>query len=90
MPITIESLGLRGVNVDKNPFELDDAELSQGQNAISDPSTGRASLRKREGLIGINTRAAAAGVLLGGIDLPVQNLSTAGVHWIYIGRGPTS
>jgi hypothetical protein len=90
MPIAIDSLGLRGVNVDKNPFELDDAELSKGQNAISDPSTGRASLRKRAGLVGINTRTATAGVILGGIDMPVQNLSTSGVHWIYIGRGPTS
>lgn len=88
--ISVDTLGLHGVNVDKNPLELDDNEVVRAQNAISDPAAGRASLRKRPGLLAINTRAVTGGTVLGGIDLPLQDLSASGIHWIYLGRGPTS
>ncbi len=85
--LVVQGFGLKGVNVDKNPLELDDSELSQAQNAISDTSAGRASIRKRAGLIEF-TLTATADVVLGGSDLPLVDLSIHGTHNIYIGRGP--
>lgn len=88
MPIiTATGLGLMGVNVDKNPLELDDNELTQAKNAIS--VTGRSTVRKRAGLLAFTTTA-TAGSVLGGVDLAVQDLSSSGVHFVYVGRGPTS
>lgn len=86
--IVIDTLGLKGVNVDKNPLELDPAELTVGQNCISDPSSGRSSLRKRPGLGGFTT-SAMSGAVLGGIGVPLLDLSHVGTIRIYIGRGPT-
>lgn len=85
--LVVESMGQYGVNVDKNPLELDDNELTKAQNAVTDPSSGRSTLRKRPGLIAFTT-AATADVVLGGIDLPVVDLSPSGTHYVYIGRGP--
>lgn len=87
--IVVETMGLRGVNVDKNPLELDPSELTQGQNCISDPSSGRSSLRKRPGLGGFTT-SLMSGAVLGGIGVPLLDLSHVGTIRIYIGRGPTS
>ncbi len=89
MKITVEDFGINGVNVDKNPLELGLGELTQAQNAISDVMSGRSSLRKRPGLVAF-TISATAGAVLGGIDLPLQDLSDSGIHWMYIGRGPTA
>jgi hypothetical protein len=85
--LVVESYGTKGVNVDKNPFELDDSELVQSQNAISDPSSGKSTLRKRPGLA-VFTLEETGGTVLGGINLPVQDLSPFGLHFIYLGRGP--
>jgi hypothetical protein len=87
--LKVTNFGLNGVNVDKNPLELADGELTQAQNAISDPASGRSTLRKRPGLIAFNT-SVTAGMVLGGIDVPLVNLSTSrgGTVAVYIGRGP--
>lgn len=85
--LDVKDLGLQGVNVDKDPFELQDGELRQGQNAIHDPLGVNAGLRKRPGLIEFNTTD-AAGAVLGGIGVPLQNLSGTGVRFIYLGRSP--
>mgnify|MGYP001459819777 CR=1 FL=1 len=82
--ITVTSMGQAGVNVDKNPLELDDNEVVQAQNVISAIS----SLRKRPGLIAFNT-APTAGVVLGGADVPLLNL-LSGSKTFLIGRGPVS
>ena len=87
--LSVTHMGLAGVNVDKNPLEMGDSELLKGQNAIAETASGVSSLHKRAGLIAVNT-AATAGVVLGGIDLPVQDLSPTGTHFVFIGRGPTS
>ena len=87
--ITINQFGLKGVNVDKNPLQLDNDELTQAQNCIPDVSVGLASIRKRYGLIPFNTNS-AAGSVLGGIDMPQVDQSLNGVHTIYIGRGATA
>jgi hypothetical protein len=87
--ITVEAMGQLGVCVDKDPLELDDNELLQGQNAITVTESGRSALRKRPGLVAFNTTA-AAGSVLGGVLVPLQDLSAQGVHYVYVGRGPTS
>ena len=87
--LTVEHMGIGGVNVDKNPLELDENELTQATNAVTDPSSGRSTLRKRPGLIAFST-SATAGTVLGGADVPLQNLSSSGTHYVYVGRGPTS
>lgn len=87
--VVVDQFGVKGVNVDKNPLELDQSELTKGQNCVSDPSSGRASLRKRPGLIAFTT-SLMAGVVLGGIGVPLLDLSHIGTVRLYIGRGPTT
>ncbi len=84
--ILVTRMGLKGVNVDRNPLELGDEELTRAANAITDPSSGRSSLRKRPGLIAFTTMA-TAGTVLGGMSIPLQDLSAQGTHYIYLGRG---
>jgi hypothetical protein len=88
-PLNVRNMGELGVNVDNNPLDLDDNQLTKAQNAVTDPSSGRSSLRKRPGLIGFNTSDVSATVL-GGSPVPGPNLSTGGSVTIYIGRGPIS
>jgi hypothetical protein len=81
------NFGAKGVNVDKAPFELDDAELVKSQNGTRDPATK--GFTNRPGIEPINTDE-AAGVVLGGIGVPLLDLSSAGTHFFFIGRGPSS
>lgn len=83
--IDVTELGKRGVNVDKNPLELGDNELTQAQNAINDPAAGDSSIRKRPGLVAFTTTS-TGGTILGGVGVPLQHL-LSGTHFIYIGRG---
>ena len=85
--LNVLSLGMAGVNVDKDPLELDDNELVQAQNAINDPSAGRSALRKRPGLTAF-TVSTTTGTVLGGISLPIVDSSTLGLRTMFIGRGP--
>jgi hypothetical protein len=88
--LVVKTMGQAGVNVDKNPLDLDDDELRQAKNAITDPSSGRSTLRKRPGLIGFNTSTLTYDVL-GGNPLPAPNLgagSGGGTITVYLGRGP--
>ena len=87
--LVVRSLGTKGVNVDRNPLELDDSELVHAQNVVSDSSAGLSSIVKRPGLIAFTT-SSTAGSVLGGSDLPLANQSASGTHYIYIGRGATS
>lgn len=87
--ISVKTLGQKGVNVDKDPFDLDDDELVQAQNAISDPAKGQSAVRKRPGFESFNATTVVSPVL-GGSPLPGPDLSTGGVVTVYIGRGPTS
>lgn len=81
-------MGYAGVNVDKNPLELDPQELRQAQNAIAPLKTG-AGIRKRPGLqpfIVEDDVVTFSGILdadqraLGGIALPF------GQAWTMHGR----
>ena len=86
--LDVKNLGLNGVNVDKNPFELAEGELTQAQNAFSDTNAGKASLRKREGLVAFTTTS-TAGIVFGGIGVPLVNI-LSGAPFLYIGKGPVS
>lgn len=84
--IVVTGLGLRGVNVDRNPFELADNDLTRAANFISESVSGRSSIRKRAGLLAFATTT--EGTVLGGIDLPLAD-ELNGQRFLYIGRGPT-
>lgn len=77
------NLGSNGVNVDTNPVQLEDGELTKAQNAVHDPLGSTGSLRKRRGLIKINS-IAAAGVIRGGTGIPL------GVGGQQVGPGGTA
>jgi hypothetical protein len=81
--IVVRDIGLRGVNVDKNPLELANNELTRAANAVPDS----ASVRNRPGLVAFSTTA-TAGTVLGGVDLPLADRLT-GTRFLYIGREPT-
>jgi hypothetical protein len=82
--LIVQGMGLAGVNVDRNPLELADNELTQSQNASTN---GNSSLRKRPGLLNFSTTV-TAGTVLGGVSLPFQD-QLHGTHYLYVGRGPT-
>lgn len=87
--LKVIDIGALGVNVDADPLSLEDQELRLAQNAIRDPLGADSGLRKRPGLGYWNT-AAAEGVILGGISVPVIDSSPAGTVTLYIGRGSTT
>lgn len=85
LELIVFQLGSKGVNVDLNPTQLEDAHLRKAQNIISDPLGGELGLRNRPGLAKFNTNV-ASGPILGGISVPLQNRFT-GNRFFYIGRG---
>lgn len=85
--LKVYELGDKGVNVDGDPIAVEDTELMFAQNAIRDPLGAGSGLRKRPGLAAANSNI-AGGAVLGGIGVPVINLSTGGLLTIYVGRGP--
>ena len=87
-PIKVYGFGSLGVNTDTDPFALDDRELRQAQNAIFDRLRGH-GLINRPGFGPVNA-VAAAGPIIGGIGVPLANLSTTGTRFFWVGRGPTS
>lgn len=68
--LNVYGLGSQGVNVDKNPLQLEDGELTKAQNAIHDPTGSMGSVRKRKGRIKVNS-GAAAGAIKGAIGVPI-------------------
>lgn len=88
--INVKTLGLLGVNVDKNPLELLDGELRSAQNAIHEPLGANAGIKNRPGLTPFNTSSASVAIL-GGVGVPFADTSAnGGALAIYIGRGPTT
>lgn len=87
--LIVASVGKAGVNVDKDPLELGDNELMQAKNVVSLVTEGKSSISKRPGL-GAFTTTPTAGTVLGGIDVPLLDLSNNGAVHLFIGRGPTS
>ena len=87
--LKIFTFGSAGVNVDLNPIQLGDQQLTKAQNAISDPLGKVGALTNRPGLTKHNA-SAAAGSVLGGIGVPLINLNastTSGNRLFYLGMG---
>lgn len=82
--LKVMGVGRMGVNVDKNPLELDDNELRQAQNATHEPLGDNAGLTNRPGLAATNS--ALSGSILGGTSVLFPD-QTAGKQVIYIARG---
>lgn len=83
--IAVYGVGGGGVNLVKDPLELDDAEATQLQNAelVPDESKGgEGSLSKRGGLTALTS--ALAGSILGMVALPLQ---TTYVRSLYVAYG---
>ena len=79
--LTIRPIGQSGVNVDKDPIELGDAELRRAQNAVQGSGT---SIKKRFGLTAINSET--DGAVLGGTTVPlIDEFTTFSI--LYLGRG---
>lgn len=86
--LKIYALGSKGVNTDLSELHKDELNLSQSQNAISDPLGYELALTKRPGLAKFNA-SAAAGAVLGGVGVPLLNFVT-GTHYFLIARSPKS
>lgn len=84
--LKVENIGALGINVDVDPIALQDQELRLSQNAIRDPLGADSGLRKRPGLV-VWTTSSAAGPIVGGIGVPLQDLTSHGLHIMFIGRG---
>ena len=69
--LNVYGIGSLGVNVDKNPLQLEDGELTKAQNAITDDDGSAGGLRKRPGLTKLNS-VAAAGAIKGAIGVPID------------------
>ena len=83
--LNVYNLGKLGVNVDKNPIQLQDGELTEAQNWTTDSSGSEGGLRKRPGLVAINASALGSGTsILGAIDVPLANRQTT-TRTFYIG-----
>lgn len=87
-PVKVKQLGRMGVNVDKDAHELDDNELRQAQNAIHEPLGLNAGIVNRPGLVAFNTSTLSDDVL-GGVGVPLPDMTANGEKLIFIGRGDT-
>jgi hypothetical protein len=75
--LNVFNIGSAGVNVDKNPLQLEDGELPKAQNAIISTDAGTdGSLQKRPGFVKVNA-SAAAGSIVGALGVPI-GIGTAG------------
>lgn len=88
--LSVYNFGQLGVNVDKDPLQLEDGELATAQNVIPNP-IGDGGLVNRHGLVKLNAVAAAdtSTGIIGGVGVPLVNLSAA-ARTIYIGRTNTA
>src|SRR6187549_1956610 len=73
--LNVYGLGSLGVNVDKNPINLEDGELTKAQNAIHDPTGSMGGLRKRPGLTKVNS-SAVSGSVFGIMNVPIAPITT--------------
>ena len=85
--LRVYNFGTMGVNVDSDPISMQDQEFRLAQNVIKDPLGNDSGLRKRPGLAAFNTNL-ASGIILGGIGVPLVDLSNNVNQSIYLGRGP--
>lgn len=89
--LAVYNLGQLGVNVDKDPIQLEDGELATAQNVIPNP-IGEGGIVNRHGLVKLNSAAAAdtsVGIVGGvGVPLPfarrvyIAQFSGGGATWL--------
>lgn len=89
--LSIYNLGQLGVNVDKDPLQLEDGELASAQNVIPNP-IGDGALVNRPGLVKLNSVAAAdtSTGIIGGVGVPLPfarriylaQFSGGGANWL--------
>jgi hypothetical protein len=87
--LVVFNLGEAGVNTDLSPLHLAINHFRKTQNAIADNQAIGLGIRSRHGLIKFNENEAANGAVLGGANVPLQNVFT-GTRFFYLGRGPLS
>lgn len=80
----VYGVGKLGVNTDTDPFSLDDQECRKMQNAQHQPL---GVLVNRAGFASFNA-VAADDAVLGGVSVPLDNLTAGGVRFLFLGRGP--
>ena len=73
--LNLYNLGSAGVNVDKSPIHKEDGELLRAQNCIIDPLGVEGGIRKRPGLLKVNS-VAAAGAIQGITPVPIAKPTT--------------
>ena len=73
--LNVFNLGSLGVNVDKNAVQLEDGELTKAQNAIHDPTGSMGGVRKRPGLLKLNS-SAVSGSVFGICNIPIAPVTT--------------
>ena len=73
--LNLYNLGSAGVNVDKSPIHKEDGELLRAQNCIIDPLGVEGGIRKRPGLLKVNS-VAAAGTIQGITPVPIAKPTT--------------
>ena len=88
--LKVYGIGSLGVNVDSDPWSIDDRECTKLQNAINYPL---GVLANRPGFAPVNLEA-APGAILGGVGVPALAGSSGGegggTRLMFIGRGPLS
>lgn len=96
--LNVYNLGSNGVNVDANPVELEDGELTKAQNAVHDILGSAGGIRKRAGLVKVNG-SAAAGAIRGALAVPLSaggqavgpgGTAPASARTIYVGKAVAS
>jgi hypothetical protein len=88
----VYGIGRLGVNVDSDPWSIDDHECPQMQNALNSPL---GVLSQRPGFAAVNGTA-APGAILGGVGVPLLGGDSSGggpggdsgTRMMYLGRGP--
>lgn len=86
--LNVYGLGSLGVNVDKNPLNLEDGELTKAQNAIHDPTGSMGGIRKRPGLTKVNG-SAVTGSVFGIMNVPIAPI-TVRRFFVGIDQGVTA
>lgn len=82
MPI-LTTYGWQGVNVTKNPIQLEDNELTKAQNAFRDAAGEHGALRKRPGLTKINATA-LSGDIYGFVNVPFAGFGGDPIFYIAV------
>ena len=71
--LSVYDMALHGVNTTTSPIHLTDGELTKAQNWQTDPTLADGCIRRRDGMVKLNS-SAMAGSVKGFIALPLPSL----------------